>query len=166
MKKVNHLIIKDNVIDEFKNQLALVTARKKDGTFNFCTVAWGSIGELFSKDVVTIYVKPIRFTSTFLNEDDYFTVTFMPKEYLNDVLYCGSHTGKLVDKVKNTSLKPLILENGITFENCRRVYVCKKIYQDQFEKANFLDKAIIDKYYKIEEEHNIYIGEIIEVLEN
>ena len=48
MKKVSQLEVKDNVIDEFKFKHALVCARKKDGTFNMCTIAWGSIGELWN----------------------------------------------------------------------------------------------------------------------
>ena len=82
MKKVSQLEVKDNVIDEFKFKHALVCARKKDGTFNMCTIAWGSIGELWSKDVITVYVKPIRHTDSFLFEDDYFTITFFNKCFL------------------------------------------------------------------------------------
>lgn len=166
MKKVNHFEIKDNVMDEFKNKWALVTARKKDGSFNMCTIAWGSLGELWSKQVVTVYVKPIRHTDSFLKEDDYFTVTFFNEGSKSDLAFCGTKSGRDYDKVKETSLKPIILENGITFENFRRVYVCKKIYQDQFKKEGFVDsKQIIDKYYENEPMHNFYIGEIIEVLE-
>lgn len=164
-KRIDPLLVKDNVINEFKNNLALVTAKKKDGSFNFCTVAWGSIGELWSKNVVTIYIKPIRYTSIFLNEDQYFSVTFMPNSYQKDVLYCGSHSGRDVNKIENTSLKPIILNNAITFENYRRVYICRKIYQDQFKLDNILDNDIIKKYYQPEQPHNIYIGEIIEVYE-
>ena len=166
MKEVLATTVKDNVIDEFKNKVALVTARKKDGSFNMCTIAWGSIGEIWSKEIVTVYVKPIRFTDSFLKEDDYFTVSFMDDSLRDDVMYCGTHSGKDVDKIKNTNLKPIVLENGITFEGFRRVYVCKKIYQGQFKLDEFVDgQTVIDKYYKAEDPHNIYLGEILKVLE-
>lgn len=166
MKKVSQLEVKDNVIDEFKFKHALVCARKKDGTFNMCTIAWGSIGELWSKDVITVYVKPIRHTDSFLFEDDYFTITFFNEENRNDLVICGTKSGRDIDKIKETSLKPIFLENGVTFENFRRVYVCKKIYQDQFKKESFVDgEMILKKYYENEPFHNFYVGEIIEVLE-
>lgn len=166
MKKIDQLKIQDNVIDEFKNKHALVCARKKDGSFNMCTIAWGSVGELWSKDVLMVYVKPIRHTDSFLFEDDYFTVTFFNEENRKDLVVCGTKSGRDIDKVKETSLKPIVLEHGITFENFRRVYVCKKIYQDQFKKDCFIDSQdILNRYYKDEPFHNIYIGEIIEVLE-
>ena len=88
MKTVNVKDVKDNVVDEFKNKWALITARKKDGTFNMCTISWGSIGELWSKDVLTAYVKPIRFTDSFLHEDSYFTVTFFNEEAKKNLALC------------------------------------------------------------------------------
>ena len=166
MKLVNELLVNDNVIDEFKNKWALVTARKKDGTYNTCTIAWGSIGELWSKNVVTVYVKPIRFNDSFLQEDDYFTVTFFKDGYKGAMGICGSKSGRDVDKIKEANLTPVVLENGITFEGAKRVYVCKKLYQGQFETKGFVDSQdIIDKYYKDEPYHNFYVGEIKQMYE-
>ena len=68
--------------------------------------------------------------------------------------------------MEKAGLKPIVLENGITFEGYRRVYICKKIYQDQFKKENFIDgDKIINNYYLKEQPHNVYIGKIIKVLE-
>lgn len=167
MKKVSHLTIKDNPIDEFKNKWALVTARKKDGTFNMCTIAWGSIGELWSKDVITVYVKENRYTNSFLLEDDYFTVSFFDEKDKGMLAFCGSKSGRDVNKVNECGLKVVFLENGITFENARRVYLCKKLYQDSFKKENFVNQnKIINTYYKDEPFHYFYIGEILETYEN
>ena len=166
MKKVNQKEVLDNPINEFATKWALVTARKKDGTFNMCTLSWGSIGELWSNDVVTIYVKPIRFTDSFLQEDAFFTITFFDDDHKKDLAICGSKSGRDIDKVKETNLIPIVLENGITFEGFRRVYVCKKIYQAPFVKEGFVDSNdIINRYYEDEPFHNIYIGKILEVLE-
>lgn len=131
-----------------------------------CTIAWGQIGELWSKNVLTVFVKPIRFTDSFLNEDSHFTVTFFDESQKDSLRICGTKSGKNIDKVKEANLKPVVLENGITFEGYRRVYVCKKIYQQQFKQECFVDsKDIIDKYYVNEPYHNMYIGEIISVIE-
>lgn len=167
MRKVDQKSITNNVIDEFKNQAALVCARKKDGTFNMCTIAWGSIGELWSKDVLTVYVKPIRYTDQFLFEDEYFTVTFLNNEDRKVLSICGSKSGRDIDKVKECNLSVVDLGKGITFDGFRRVYLCRKIYQGQFKKEEFVNSNdIIDKYYKDEPYHNFYVGEIIEVYEN
>ena len=166
MKYVNEEKVLDNVIDEFKNNWALVCAKKKDGTFNMCTIAWGSIGELWSKNVVTVYVKPIRYTNDFLLEDDYFTVTFFDDKGKDALKICGTKSGRDINKVEAANLKVVELENGITFEGFKRVYVCKKIYQEQFKKECFVDSEdVINKYYKEEPYHYFYIGQIVKTIE-
>ena len=41
---------------------------------NGLTVAWGSIGCLWSKDIATVYVKPTRYSFEFANQCEYFTI--------------------------------------------------------------------------------------------
>ena len=160
------LKILDKSIDEFKNKWALVCARKKDGTYNMCTVSWGSIGELWSKNVVTVYIKPIRYTNDFMLEDEYFTVTFLDENKKDALKICGTKSGREIDKTNLADLNPIVLENGITFEGYRRVYVCKKLYQEKFKEECFVNsKEIIDKYYKNEPCHYFYVGEIIQTIE-
>ena len=166
MKEVIAREIKDNPIFEFDKTWALVTARKKDGSFNMCTLSWGSIGVLWSKEVVTIYVKPIRHTDSFIHEDEYFTITFFDERHRKDLALCGTKSGRDIDKIKESNLEVVNIENGITFKDFKRVYVCKKIYQAPFVKDGFINNQdSLDKYYKDEPFHNVYIGEIIKVYE-
>ena len=166
MKEIDIKTINDNFVEEIGNKNAIACARIGD-SFNMCSIGWGTIGVLWSMPVMIIYVKPIRYTSKFLDNDDYFTVTFFNDDINHKVIsICGTYSGKDVNKVEKAGLKPIILENGIIFENYRRVYVCKKIYQDQFKKENFIDgDKIINNYYLKEQPHNVYIGKIIKVLE-
>jgi len=166
MKQIKAIEVNENVIKEFGKTWALVTARKKDGSFNMCTLSWGSIGVLWSKEVVTIYVKPIRHTDSFLFEDDYFTITFFDEDHRSDLALCGTKSGRDIDKIKESNLEVIELENGITYKDFKRVYVCKKIYQAPFIQEGFVNnQESLDRYYKDEPFHNIYIGEIVAVYE-
>lgn len=166
MKETKAIEVNDNVIKEFGKTWALVTARKKDGSFNMCTLSWGSIGVLWSKEVVTIYVKPIRYTDSFLFEDDYFTITFFDEDHRSDLALCGTKSGRDIDKIKESNLEVIELENGITYKDFKRVYLCKKIYQTPFVKEGFINnQESLDRYYKDEPFHNIYIGEIVAIYE-
>ena len=166
MKQIKAIEVNENVIKEFGKTWALVTARKKDGSFNMCTLSWGSIGVLWSKEVVTIYVKPIRHTDSFLFEDDYFTITFFDEDHRSDLALCGTKSGRDIDKIKESNLEAIELENGITYKDFKRVYVCKKIYQAPFIKEGFINnQESLDRDYKDEPFHNIYIGEIVAVYE-
>lgn len=154
-----------NPFDKFGNQTALVCARKDD-KYNMCTIAWGTIGKLWSRNVAIVYVKPIRFTDRFLKDDDYFTITFLNEEHKNDLIYCGTKSGKHVNKMNIPTLKPIRLENGITFEGYETVFVLKKIYVGKFKKAGFhKSDEIINHYYSSERPHNVYIGEIVDIIQ-
>lgn len=166
MKEIYANEVKDNVVNEFGKNWALVTARKKDGTFNMCTLSWGSIGVLWSKAVVTVYVKPIRHTDSFMFEDDYFTVTFFEEDHKKDLVLCGTKSGRDIDKIKESNLEVIQLDNGITYKDFKRVYLCRKIYQAPFVKEGFINNdEALQKYYKDEPFHNVYIGEIVKVYE-
>ena len=165
MKHLKPEEIITNPFVEFKNNPALVTARK-DQRYNMCTIGWGTIGVLFSENVLIVYVKPKRFTDRFLQNDDYFTVTFLNENHKKDIALCGTKSGRKIDKCNIPTLKPIYLDNGITFEGFTRTYVLKKIYQGKLKKANFVDSDyIIDRYYKSERPHNVYIGKIIDIIE-
>ena len=68
-----------DIFSLFDKKWALLSAGTKDA-HNTMTISWGGMGTLWNKPVVTVYVKPIRFTHKFMNENEYFTVSFLPEE--------------------------------------------------------------------------------------
>ena len=68
-----------DIFSLFDKKWALLSAGTKDD-HNTMTISWGGMGTLWNKPVVTVYVKPIRFTHKFMNENEYFTVSFLPEE--------------------------------------------------------------------------------------
>ena len=103
---------KYNPFDLFKNKWALVSAGKINN-FNCCTVSWGSLGVLWRKNIVTIYVYPSRYTCKFLLDNEYFTVSVFDEEYKKDLAILGSKSGRDIDKVALTKLTPIALEVAI-----------------------------------------------------
>ena len=99
-KEIKASDIKENICDLLKNNWGLVTAGNSD-KFNTMTVSWGSMGELWGKDSVTVYIRPQRYTEEFMNSNDHFTLSFYPldkKQAIHGI--CGSKSGRDVDKVK------------------------------------------------------------------
>lgn len=67
----------------FDKEWAIVTAGDLEH-YNSCTIGWGSFGNSWRDEgnkcsTITIYVHPTRYTSEFLKDNDYFTVSFYPK---------------------------------------------------------------------------------------
>ena len=44
------------------------------------TISWGGLGTLWRRPVATVYVKKNRYTFEFMEQNDYFTVSFYPQE--------------------------------------------------------------------------------------
>ena len=151
-----------NTFELFDKRWALITA----GTINkhnSMTISWGGTGTLWSKPVVSIYVKPCRFTHRFIEENDYFVVSFFNEEYRKALEIMGTKSGKEVDKDALANLTPIKYKDVVIYQEAKVTLICKKIYQNDLD-INSIPKEIADKYYKKEEPHTMYVGEVIEIL--
>ena len=146
----------------FDKDWALVTAGNKD-EYNTMTISWGAIGTIWNKPVVIVFVKPIRYTHSFMMSEDYFTVSFYDEKYRQDLSILGSKSGKDGDKVSQTNLHPYFLEKGVTFKEAKQTYVLKKIYASSLDSKAIPEFAHNDYYLK-EKEHFMFIGEVEEVI--
>ncbi len=155
--------VKENFVELISERWGLVTAG--DGEkLNTMTVSWGSIGELWGKDCVTIYIRPQRYTEEFLNVKNYFTLSFYPNELKKSIHgVCGSKSGRDVDKVKECNLTPCFDEKAPYFTQADIVLVCRKMAKSKFEPDNFIDSAV-EKNYPEKDYHYIYYAEIEKVL--
>ena len=156
------------VFGMFKNQWALATAGTIDH-FNTCTIGWGSLGTIWTRaagDIVTIYVNPERYTSEFLLANDYFTVSFFPEQYREDLQYLGTHSGRDEDKVARTKLTPVKAGESVSFKEAELTFVCKKIYTHQFDKDK-MDPEVYQAVYGYRDwvTHYEFIGKVVDGIE-
>ena len=131
--------IKENAIGLFDSKWALVTAGVP-GEVNTMTISWGSLGELWNKPVVTVYVSSSRYTHQFMEKNDHFTVAFFPAEYRQALQYLGSHSGRDGDKIKESGLTLEWLESGLpSFQEADMIIEARKIYGAPFNPEGFGD---------------------------
>lgn len=153
-------------LNDLDKNYALLTAGSKDD-FNTMTISWGGFGTIWNKPVVTVYVKPIRYTYRFMENSDYFTLSFYDDKYKKDLLTLGTKSGKNMDKISLTSLNPMFIDNFVSFEEAKITLLCKKIYfQDlnlELIKEN-LPSDIYDRFYGEDPVHRMYIGEVVDIL--
>lgn len=162
-KEIKFSEIKENVVDLLNGQWGLVTAGDKDD-FNTMTVSWGAVGELWAMDMATIYIRPQRHTVKYLEEQEYFTLTFYPQEYKKALAFCGANSGRDVDKVEATGLNPVFDEAAPYFDEAKIVLICRKVAKGSFDPQQMIDKSIIDTQYPQNDYHYIYYGAIEKVL--
>ena len=163
-KEIEFTEVKENVVDLLKNRWALVTAGDING-YNTMTVSWGAVGELWGRDMATVYIRPQRYTEEFLNSNDYFTISFYPQELKNQIHgVCGSKSGRDVDKAKECGLTPCFDEKAPYFTDASIVLVCRKMAKSKFDPKDFIDTTITEKWYPQNDFHYIYYAEIEKVL--
>ena len=86
------------------------------------------------------------------------------QEHKEALEFCGSHSGKHVNKTAKTGLTPVETSTGMVyFAEAKLVIECKKIYFHDIDPANFVDKKI-QTNYSSKDYHRMYIGEITNCL--
>lgn len=131
--------------------------------YNTMTASWGMMGFLWGKPVINCFVRPQRYTFDFIENNDLFTISFFENDKKDALTFCGTKSGRDYDKAKETGLTPLDVDNCVTFSEASLVFVCKKMYTQNFEKNNFLQNDNVEKWYANNDFHKSYIGEIIKV---
>ena len=133
--------------------------------FNTMTCSWGGIGVLWNAPVLTAYVRTTRHTFGYLEKNDRFTVSVFPEEYRKALAFCGGHSGRDCDKVKETGLTPAVLDGVPAFAEAKLVFVCEKVYAQMLSKEDFVRKELLNDFYAKDAMHKMYLGKITAVYE-
>jgi flavin reductase (DIM6/NTAB) family NADH-FMN oxidoreductase RutF len=141
---------------------ALVTAGTKDNV-NTMTVGWGSLGELWQKNVAVIYIRPQRYTKEFVDKNDKFSITSFGEERRSELAYLGKVSGKQEDKIKKAGLT-VAYDDGVPYiSEGKIILICRKLYENEINPALFIDKSI-DNFYPEKDYHIQYIAEVEKIL--
>ena len=152
-----------DIFTQFDKKWALVTAGNED-SFNTMTISWGGMGTIWNKPVATVYVRTSRYTHEFIDDNDYFTVSFFPEEYKKILGVLGSKSGREMDKMHASGLTPVQLENGITFKEAETTFICRKLCKQPIELHN-MPEDVVNSFYKADTRHDMYIGEVIKIIQ-
>ena len=172
---MNEYVEQDYKMFNLLHQWGLVTAGSIEH-FNSCTVGFGSFGTLWagfgdSDSVVTVYLHPSRYTCDFMKENDTFTLSFFPAKYKRALGYMGTHSGRDGDKAAAAGLTPVSMGEGVSYEEANLVFLCRKVYQQQFLKES-MSPEILEYHQSMPQNgpdgddwqpHWFFIGRILDV---
>lgn len=146
---------------------------KIDNKINSMTISWGTIGIEWGLPIFTVFVREGRFTRSQLDEVMEFTINIPVGDFDQKILgYCGTKSGKNVDKVKELDLTlvdsdkveaPGIKEFPLTLE-------CKVIYRqlqdrdaipEEIKKINYPEDVDSSFYGANKDYHIAYYGNIV-----
>lgn len=136
-----------------------------EGRTNIMTIGWAQIGVIWGKPVMTVLVRPSRFTHGFMGKAEYFTVC-VPAEgaMKKELAFCGSKSGRDYDKAAECgfSVKTGAQEELKYLEGSELVYECRNVERARML-PDLLPQGIKSAYYPEGDYHTIYFGEILGV---
>jgi flavin reductase (DIM6/NTAB) family NADH-FMN oxidoreductase RutF len=128
---------------------------------NPMTIGWGTIGHIWGKPIFIVMVRPSRFTFSLMESSSEFTVNLLSDKFARQLSFCGTKSGRNVDKIKECSFTlqhgihlatPYIMQSFIHFE-------CRIMHRHDLLPET-LDKGILKRYYPEGDFHKVYYGEI------
>ena len=154
--------LKTNAAELIGKQWMLISAGTPED-FNCMTASWGGLGFLWGRPVAFVFVRPNRHTRGYIDSTPTLTLSFMPEAYRQDLVYCGRHSGRDVDKMAATQLSPVPTpEGGVAMADADVVLHCRKMFRTTLQEADFLDWSEVSPAWYAEDNplHVLYICEI------
>ena len=156
-------VLEMNPFTKLSKEWALVTAGSKSKC-NTMTVSWGGVGVLWGKNVIYIFIRDSRYTKEFIDNGDFFSISFLDNAYRDALNYCGAHSGRDVDKFEEAGLTPAFRHSIPYPDEANFVILCKKMAAVPITEDSFTDSSISKKWYADGDMHTMYVGEIIDLM--
>ena len=160
MKDLNYMTIAEDAVSKIKKG-AFLTVKTADA-LNTMTIGWATFGFIWQKPVMMVAVRSTRHTFGIIEKALDFTVTIPSGNMSKATAFCGTKSGRDVDKLKKCNLEtadgqnvasPIIKVPGIHYE-------CKIVYKSAMNPAH-LDKNYDKSLYPQKDYHTLYFGEIV-----
>lgn len=165
MKEIKAEQLKQNVFEAIGKQRTLVAA-SADGKTNAMTASWGGMGVMWNKNVVFLFIRPQRYTKTFVDKSSTLSLSFFSEDYRDMLTYMGKVSGRDEDKIAKAGLTLSDGYGAPVFKESELTFVCKKLYSSVLSADGFYDKKIIPQCYSDKDYHEVYVAEIEKILVN
>ncbi|MGI6337525.1 MAG: flavin reductase [Eubacteriales bacterium] len=153
----------DNPFDLIGKQWMLITAGDETRC-NTMTASWGGLGVLWSKPAAFVFIRPQRFTKTFVDTHDTLSLTFFDESFREQLNYLGAVSGRSEDKIAHAGLTTVFDGETPYFKEARMALICRKLYAQQLDPKCFIDPDPDRRCYPEHDYHTMYVCEIQKAL--
>lgn len=163
MNRIEYMTVAKGAMEQLKKGAFLTV--KAQARLNTMTIGWATMGIVWSKPIMMVAVRNSRYTFEIMEDAADFTVSFPKEDMKDELMFCGTKSGRTYDKFKECGLKPgqaqktfspIIRIPGIHFE-------CKIVYKSAMD-PTLLDAGYKNLYPK-NDFHTLYFGEILDCYE-
>jgi len=158
------------LVSEAAEQLPRGAFLTADGeVWNPMTVGWAQFGVVWAKPVITILVRRSRYTFSLMEKAQTFTLSVpRPKDLAKELAFCGTRSGRDVDKEKESGLtrSPARAGGADAAAECGIVFECR-IVQKQMLDLDTFDPELRARHYGANQAlqngdpHMVYVGEVL-----
>jgi len=165
MKDVDYMKVADDSMEKIRKG-AFLTVKAGD-ELNTMAIGWATFGVVWKIPIMMVAVRLTRHTFGIIEKAADFTVTIPLEGMSKEVAFCGSKSGRDVDKFEACKLEiadsrkvasPIIKTNG-------RFYECKIVYKSAMDPGS-LDAELDKTIYPQKDYHTLYFGEILACYES
>lgn len=159
MKDIDPVKAAGDSIEKIKKGAFLTV--KEGNNLNTMTIGWATIGVIWNKPVMMVAVRPVRHTFGIIEKAGNFTVTIPAGNMSREIAFCGSQSGRDVDKFEMCKLETMSARTvgSPVIKTAGRHYECKIVYKTAMNPAS-LDKEY-EAFYPNRDYHTLYFGEIL-----
>jgi flavin reductase (DIM6/NTAB) family NADH-FMN oxidoreductase RutF len=159
MIDVDYMTVAEDTIKKIKGG-AFLTVKSGD-MLNTMTIGWATFGVVWSKPIMMVAVRSSRHTFGIIEAAKDFTVTVPAADMHKEIAFCGSKSGRNVDKFKMCSLETTDSRQVASpvIKTAGRHYECIIIYKSAMDPAH-LEKDYDSSLYPKKDYHTLYFGEI------
>lgn len=159
MRDVDFMAAYEGVMKQIKEGAFLTV--KAGEALNTMTIGWATLGFAWKKPTMMVMVRNSRHTFNLIEKAADFTVSVPAGDVKKEIAFCGTKSGRDVDKFKECKLKtapgrqvvsPIIQIPGIHFE-------CRIVYKNAIDPAHLTRE--FDPIYPEKDYHTLYFGEIL-----
>jgi flavin reductase (DIM6/NTAB) family NADH-FMN oxidoreductase RutF len=142
----------------------LVASVDAKGKPNVMAIGWGKVGVLWSKPFFLAFIRKSRYTYELIEQSGDFTVNVPPEGFKKIISFCGSKTGRKIDKIKKLGLKiqSSKVVKSPTLSDCLVTLECKVVFKKKMVKKE-IPSDIRKRFYPKDDYHVCYFAEVVNV---
>lgn len=162
-REVQFMDLDNNLVKTLSEDWWLITA-EQEGRANTMPASWGFFGFMWKKPIAACVIRKDRLTYSMVDGSDTFSLTFYDPADHDKLVYCDHNSGRDVDKIKECGFTLLHEEETPYFGEAQVVFICRKVAKHTLGAADFIDPQIAPAFYKADNFHDMFYGEITKVL--
>ncbi|MGC9529406.1 MAG: flavin reductase family protein [Candidatus Bipolaricaulaceae bacterium] len=154
-------------LDQLHRQLsgkgAFLLSARPDRRTNVMTIGWGMVGTVWSRPVFLALVRPSRYTHDCIQAAGAFSVSVPLGDMEEELAFCGSRSGREVDKVDVLGLELTPPRRGgvALLAPCELHYECRVVARASLAPQGLVSDELQARHYPSGDLHTLFFGEVV-----